>query len=85
MLPATISEPHRTTSGAAAGVRVLVTLAIFVVAFMAFLVAPLITIAVAALGYSALRSRDDRPGGGPPPDGPDDHGVVSHQFGTGAR
>lgn len=84
MLPATFSEPHRTTSGAAAGVRVLMTLAIFVVAFMAFLVAPLITIAVAALGYSALRSRDDRPGE-VPPDGPDDQRVVSHQFGTGAR
>lgn len=84
MLPATFSEPHRTTSGAAAGVRVLVTLAIFVVAFMAFLVAPLITIAVAALGYSALRSRDDRPGVDPP-DGPEDQQVVSHQFGTGAR
>ncbi len=83
MLPATFSEPHRSASGAAAGVRVIVTLAIFVVAFMAFLVAPLITIAVAALGYSALRSRDSRPGEETPASSDDQR--VSHQFGTGAR
>ena len=83
MLPAHFSEPQRRTSGGVAGLRVVVTLAIFVVAFMAFLVAPLITIAVAALGYSALHARGSTPGAEVHDEssGP----LVSHEFGTGAR
>ena len=83
MLHAIFSEPRRQASGTAAGVRVVVTLAIFVAAFMAFLVAPLITIALAALGYSVLHARGSTPGTEPPVDG--NGQPVPHQFGTGAR
>lgn len=69
-------------SGGAAALGILVTLGIFVVVFMAFLVAPLLALLIAFLGYLALRPRQakaEQPGvvGAPAP--------VSHGFGSGRQ
>lgn len=44
----------------AAGVGIIVTLAIFVIVFVAFLIAPLILLGVAFLAYLVMRPRQGR-------------------------
>lgn len=53
------SRPAGKSVGAA-GVGLIVTLAIFVVAFVAFLIAPLILLGVAFLAYLVMRPRQAR-------------------------
>jgi len=53
------SRPAGKSVGAA-GVGLIVTLAIFVVVFVAFLIAPLILLAVAFLAYLVMRPRPAR-------------------------
>lgn len=53
------ARPARKSVGAA-GVGLLVTLAIFVVVFVAFLIAPLILLGVAFLAYLVMRPRQAR-------------------------
>ncbi len=58
-----VSAPQPSSkSVGAAGVGVAMTLAIFVVVFVAFLVAPLLTLGLALVGYAALRARPQRGG-----------------------
>lgn len=53
------SRPAGKSVGAA-GVGLIVTLAIFVVVFVAFLIAPLLLLAVAFLAYLVMRPRQAR-------------------------
>lgn len=71
-------------SVAAAAIGVVATLAVFVVVFIGFLIAPLLVLLLAFLGWSAARSRGGRAGGGPAPTHAGDE-AAAHGFGTGAR
>ncbi|MFC7496527.1 MULTISPECIES: hypothetical protein [unclassified Nocardioides] len=57
----TAARPQRLSTGAGV-VRVLVTLVLFLVVFIAFLLAPLIALGIGFLVYLVWRSRGARPG-----------------------
>lgn len=74
------SRPAGKSIGAA-GVGLIATLAIFVVVFVAFLVAPLILLGVAFIAYLVMRPRQTRPERSRNTDGT----VEPTGFGAGAR
>ncbi|MDN4159865.1 hypothetical protein [Nocardioides abyssi] len=72
----------------AAGVGLLVTLVIFVGVFVTFLVAPLVALVLAYLGYTVMRPRSGRPApatDGVDPGHPDRGELPAHGFGAGTR
>ena len=75
------SRPAGKSVGAAV-VGLVVTLAVFVGVFLAFLVAPLLLLAVAFLGYTVMRPRADRHRATGPASA---SGVSTHGFGAGAQ
>lgn len=75
------SRPAGKSVGAA-GVGLVVTLAIFVVVFLAFLIAPLLALGVAFLAYTVMRPRANRTQSSGPAAAP---GQASHGFGAGAQ
>jgi hypothetical protein len=75
------SRPAGKSVGAA-GVGLIVTLVIFVVAFLAFLIAPLLALALAFLGYTVMRPRANRTESSGPSSSP---GAAAHGFGAGAQ
>ncbi len=75
------SQPMGKSVGAA-GVGMIVTLAIFVVVFVAFLIAPLIVLALAFLAYLVMRPRQTRAGA---PGEDADAGSSPTGFGAGTR
>lgn len=81
--------PRRSsTSVGSAGIGLLVTLVIFVGVFMTFLVAPLIALALAFLGYTVMKPRSGRPAAPAGGDGADGHpraDLPAHGFGAGTR
>ena len=83
------SRPAAKSVGAAF-VDILVTLAILVVSFLAFLIAPLLALAVAYLIYAAMRPRNKKKaqqaaalGGSGPAAGPGSRPTAAHGFGAG--
>ncbi len=82
-LQVSTSGPSGKSVGAAT-VGIVATLALFVVVFIGFLIAPLLVLLLAFLGWSAVRSRGERAGGGPAPAHADDE-AAAHGFGTGIR
>jgi hypothetical protein len=75
------SRPAGKSVGAAT-IGLLVTLLVFVGVFLAFLIAPLLLLAVAFVGYLVMRPR----GGTSPAGGPGSSaGVSNHGFGAGTR
>jgi hypothetical protein len=79
-VPATPSRPTSKSVGAA-GVGLIVTLAIFVVVFLTFLIAPLVALLLAFLGYTVMRSRGSRSQS----TGPEQPPPAAHGFGAGAQ
>lgn len=75
------SRPAGKSVGAAL-LGLVVTLAVFVIVFLAFLVAPLLLLGVAFLAYLAMRPRSERPaaGGSSSP-----AGTAAHGFGAGTQ
>jgi hypothetical protein len=82
------ASPSRpaTKSVGAACVDIVLTMVVFVVVLLSFLIAPLLALAAAYLAYTVLRPRGRKqaaaaatPGGGRP-----GRGAVSHGFGAGA-
>lgn len=61
---------------------VIVTLTIFVFVFIAFLIAPLLALAFAFLGYAVMRPRDSTSQASGPAAAP---GQGTHGFGAGTR
>lgn len=74
------SRPAGKSVGAA-GVGLIVTLAIFVVVFVAFLIAPLILLGLAFIAYLVMRPRQQRNEAAEPADASTSPGG----FGAGAR
>lgn len=75
------SRPAGKSVGAA-GVGLVVTLAIFVLVFLAFLIAPLLALGVAFLAYTVMRPRANRTQSSGPGAAP---GQSAHGFGAGAQ
>lgn len=77
------ASPSRpaTKSVGAAFVDLVLTLVILVVVFLTFLIAPLVALAVAYLGYTVLRPRANRPR----TTGPGQPDKAAHGFGAGTR
>lgn len=75
----TASRPAGKSVGAA-GLGIVLTLLIFVVSFVAFLIAPLLLLLVAFVAYTALRPRDEKSGSGSA--GP---ASTAHGFGAGTQ
>lgn len=75
------SQPAGKSVGAA-GVGLIVTLAIFVIVFVAFLIAPLIVLALAFLAYLVMRPRQARNGS---PTEATEAGTSPTGFGAGTR
>ncbi len=75
----TASRPAGKSAGAAA-VGVILTLAIFVLIFLSFLVAPLLVLAAAFLAYAVMRPRADKGPASGPAAAP---GRAAHGFGAG--
>lgn len=75
------SRPAGKSVGAA-GVGLLVTLLIFVVAFLGFLIAPLLALGLAFVAYTVMRPRANRTESSGPSSAP---GQAAHGFGAGAR
>ena len=75
------SRPAGKSAGAAI-VGLLITLAIFVIVFLAFLLAPLLLLGVAFIAYLALRPRTDKTKSAGPSSAA---GVSAHGFGAGAQ
>ena len=82
-LQVSTSAPNGKSVGAAA-IGVVATLVVFVAVFIGFLIAPLLVLLLAFLGWSATRSRGERAGGGASPAHVDDE-AAAHGFGTGTR
>lgn len=88
---ASSSRPAAKSVGAAF-VDILLTLAILVVSFLAFLIAPLLALAVAYLIYAVMRPRNKRKaqqavargGGGGAAGGRGTRPAAAHGFGAGA-
>lgn len=83
------SRPAAKSIGAAF-VDILLTLVIFVLAFLAFLIAPLLALAVAYLAYAVMRPRNKKKaqqsaalGGGGSAGGTGKRPVAAHGFGAG--
>lgn len=83
------SRPAAKSIGAAF-VDILLTLVIFVLAFLAFLIAPLLALAVAYLAYAVMRPRNKKKaqqsaalGGGGAAGGTGNRPVAAHGFGAG--
>ena len=75
------ARPQRMSTGAAV-VRVIVTLAMFLLVFITFLIAPLVALGVGFLVYLVWRSRGTRPARSADPTG---SGTASASgFGSGA-
>ena len=74
------SRPAGKSAGAA-GVAVLVTLGIFVLVFLSFLIAPLLALGLAILVYAIMRPRSDKS----PAGSSSASGQTSHGFGAGAQ
>lgn len=71
----------------AATIGIVVTLLVFVAVFIGFLIAPLLVLLLAFLGWSAARARGER-GSGPGSTGSAAHTddeAAAHGFGTGTR
>lgn len=77
------ARPGSKSVGAAA-VGIVVTLLVFVAVFIGFLLAPLLVLLLAFLGWSAARARGDR-GSAPAPAAHVDDEAAAHGFGTGTR
>lgn len=75
------SRPAGKSVGAAT-VGLVVTLVVFVAVFLAFLVAPLLLLGVAFLGYTVMRPRADKKTASGPASA---SGVSNHGFGAGAQ
>lgn len=75
------SRPTGRSAGAAT-VGLLVTLAVFVVVFLAFLIAPLILLGVAYFAWVVMRPRAQRPRTSGPAQGTTE---AFHGFGAGTR
>ncbi|MEN8704941.1 MAG: hypothetical protein ABF306_02280 [Nocardioides marinisabuli] len=68
----------------AATIGIVVTLLVFVAVFIGFLIAPLLVLLLAFLGWSAARARGER-GSGPGSTAHTDDEAAAHGFGTGTR
>lgn len=75
------SRPAGKSVGAAT-IGLLLTLAIFVGVFLAFLIAPMILLGVAYLAYVIMRPREDKTRSTGPAQAT---GVASHGFGSGTQ
>ena len=76
------SRPAAKSIGAAF-VDILLTLVIFVVVLLSFLIAPLLALAVAYLAYAVLRPRGNKKGAAAAPGGQPGRAATSHGFGAG--
>ncbi|WP_370249220.1 hypothetical protein [Nocardioides sp.] len=81
-----VTSPRRAgkSSGAAIG-GALLTLGMFVVLFLSFLIAPLLLLAAAYLAYLAMRPRANRGGAPAAAPGTPAASGSAHGFGSGAR
>lgn len=77
----TMSRPAGKSMGAAAA-GIILTLLIFVVVFVTFLTAPLLALALAYIGYTAMRPRDGRTESSGPESKPE---TSEYGFGAGTR